>query len=141
LNPDLLHQSLRDAEDGTATFPRVVETLIAAGCEGYYKDLARREVTYYLTDGTTHTERLSLASLPVPDVFEEAALIAALRAAQRDEIRYPEFILRAIKAGTAAYRVYINGRRAVYLGRKGDVYVEYFPQAKLSRLQGRFPAA
>lgn len=130
MNLDLLHKSLHDSEEGSATFPQVVATLVAAGCEGYYKDLARHEVTYYLTDGSTHTERLSLPSVSIPEDFEEAAVIAALRAAQRDEIRYPEFIVRAIKAGTAAYRVYINGRRAVYLGRKGDVYVEHFPQAK-----------
>lgn len=130
MNLDLLHKSLHDSENGTATFPQVVATLVAAGCEGYYKDLARREITYYLTEGATHTERLSLASVAIPEVFDEAALIAALRAAQRDEIRYPEFIIRAIKAGAAAYRVYINGRRVVYLGRKGDVYVEHFPQAK-----------
>lgn len=130
MNLDLLHRSLQASEAGTATFPQVVETLIAAGCEGYYKDLARHEVTYYLIDGSTHTVRLSLASLPIPEVFDEAALVASIRAAQRDEIRYPEFILRAVKAGTAAYRVYINGRRAVYLGRKGDLHVEHFPQAK-----------
>ena len=98
--------------------------------EGYYKDLARREIIYYLSDGSTHTERLSIASLSIPEVFDEAALIDAIRAAQRDEIRYPEFIIRAVRAGTAAYRVYINGRRAVYLGRTGDVHVEHFPQPK-----------
>lgn len=130
MNLDLLHKSLHDSENGTATFPQVVATLVAAGCEGYYKDLARREITYYLSDGSTHTERLSVASLSIPEVFDETALIDALRAAQRDEIRYPEFIIRAVKAGVAAYRVYINGRRVIYLGRKGDLHVEHFPQAR-----------
>ena len=32
MNLDLLHKSLRNSEDGTATFPQVVETLVAAGC-------------------------------------------------------------------------------------------------------------
>ena len=127
---DLLRKTIHDSESGTATFPEVVGTLIQAGCEGYLKDLAARTVTFYMADGTTHAEPLSLKLPAIPESFDEQLLVAALRAAQRDEIRYPEFILRAIKAGTAAYRVCIRGRRAVYLGRQGDVHIEHFPQAK-----------
>ncbi|HEX4154534.1 MAG TPA: hypothetical protein VHY48_02865 [Acidobacteriaceae bacterium] len=130
MNIEALRQSLRNSEAGAATFPQVVQTLIAAHCEGYYKDLAARTVTFYLSDGATHTETLSIPTPPIPDTFYEAALIAAIRAAQCDEVRYPEFIVRAIHAGTAAYRVFITGHRVVYIGRQGDLHVEHFPQAK-----------
>lgn len=125
----LLNKSLHDSETGSATFPEVVGTLIQADCEGYLKDLAARRITYYMADGATHTEPLTLPVPAIPDTFDESALVDALRAAQRDEIRYPEFIRRAVHAGVAVYRVHIAGARAVYLGRKGDLHVEYFPQA------------
>ena len=130
MNLDALRQSLRDSEAGVATFPQVIQTIVAAHCDGYYKDLAARTVTFYLADGSTHTESLSIPTPPIPDSFDEAALIASIRAAQRDEVRYPQFIVRAINAGAAAYRVFITGRRVLYLGRKGDIHVEHFPPAK-----------
>jgi uncharacterized protein YbcV (DUF1398 family) len=130
MNTDVMQSTLRDSEAGTITFPEVVAALSAANTEGYYKDLLRREVTYYLADGSTHSEPLTLAAHPVPAVFSQDALVAAIRAAQRDEVRYPDFIVRAIEAGTAAYRVFINGRRVIYFGRNGDIHVEHFPAAK-----------
>jgi uncharacterized protein YbcV (DUF1398 family) len=128
MNIDVMRSSLRGSEDGSLTFPQVVTALAAEGINGYHKDLLRREITYYLSDGRTHAEPLTLAPTPIATDFSEAALVAAIRTAQRDEIRYPEFIRRAAQAGTAAYRVFINGRRAVYLGGKGEIHIEHFPQ-------------
>jgi uncharacterized protein YbcV (DUF1398 family) len=130
MNIEPLRKALRDSEAGAVTFPQVIGTLIASNCEGYYKDLAARTITYYLADGATHTEPLSISTPPIPEAFDEAAVVAAIRAAQQDEVRYPEFIVRAVNAGTAAYRVHITGKRVIYLGRKGDMHVEHFPQAK-----------
>jgi uncharacterized protein YbcV (DUF1398 family) len=130
MNTDVMQSTLRDSEAGTITFPEVAAALSAANIEGYYKDLLRREVTYYLADGNTHAEPLTLAAHPVPAVFSQDALVAAIRAAQRDDVRYPDFIVRAMEAGTAAYRVFINGRRVIYFGRSGDIHVEHFPAAK-----------
>jgi uncharacterized protein YbcV (DUF1398 family) len=130
MNTNVMHSVLRDSEAGTITFPEVVAALAAANIEGYYKDLLRREVTYYLADGNTHAEPLTLPAHPVPAVFSQDALIAAIRAAQRDNVRYPEFIVRAMEAGTAAYRVFITGRRVIYFGRNGDMHIEHFPAGK-----------
>jgi uncharacterized protein YbcV (DUF1398 family) len=130
MNIEVMQQALHQSESGQLTFPQVIAMLIAAGVEGYYKDLMRREVTYYLADGATHTEPLALPTPPIPDSFDEAAVVAAIRAAQRDEVRYPEFIVRAVNAGTAAYRVCITGKRVIYLSRQGDMHVEHFPQPK-----------
>jgi uncharacterized protein YbcV (DUF1398 family) len=130
MNIEVMQQALHQSESGQLTFPQVIAMLTAAGIEGYYKDLMRHEVTYYLADGRTHTERLALPPLTIPEEFSEEGVVAAIRAAQRDEVRYPEFIVRAVNAGTAAYRVCFTGKRAVYLGRKGDLHVEHFPQPK-----------
>lgn len=130
MNIEVMRKTLRESESGKLTFPRVVAMLAIEGIEGYYKDLIRREITFYLADGSTHSEPLTLPAHPVPEEFSEENLVAAIRAAQRDELRYPVFIVRAMQAGTAAYRVFITGRRAVYFGRKGDLHVELFPTPK-----------
>ena len=130
MTTDVMKSVLHESKAGTTTFPEVIAALVAENIEGYYKDLLRREVTYYLCDGRTHSEPLTLPPHPVPQAFSEDALVAAIRAAQRDEVRYPEFILRAMDAGTAAYRVFVTGRRAIYFGRNGDIHVEHFPASK-----------
>lgn len=130
MNIEVMRYALHESEAGKLTFPRVIAALVAENIEGYYKDLIRREVTYYLTDGTTHTEPLTLSAHPIPETFSEDTLVSAIRAAQRDEVRYPEFIIRAMQAGTAAYRVFFTGRRVLYFGRQGDLHIEPFPPAK-----------
>lgn len=130
MNIEVMRYVLHESESGKLTFPQVIATLVAENIEGYYKDLLRREVTYYLADGRSHTEPMTLPAHPVPEPFSEDALVAAIRAAQRDEIRYPEFIVRAIQAGTAAYRVFVTGRRVIYFGRQGDLHIEHFPPLK-----------
>lgn len=130
MNIEIMRKLLHESEGGNITFPEAIGTLFAHHIEGYHKDLIRREVTYYLADGRTHTEPLPLPAQPIPLTFNQPALLAAIRAAQRDDIRYPEFIARAISAGTAAYRVFLPGRRVLYWGRTGDLHTEHFPPAK-----------
>ena len=129
MNIEVMRYALHESESGKLTFPQVIAALAAENIEGYYKDLIRREVTYYLAEGGTHTEPMTLPAHPIPEAFSPDTLVAAIRAAQRDELRYPEFIIRAMQAGTAAYRVFITGRRAIYFGRQGDLHVEHFPPA------------
>ena len=58
-----------------------------------------------------------------------ASVIAALRAIQAGRISYLEFVRRIIEAGCVGYFVFIAGKRAIYLGRDGDMHVEHFPSA------------
>ena len=130
MNIEVMRYALHESEAGKLTFPQVIAALAAEHIEGYHKDLIRREVTYYLADGRTHTEPMTLPMHPISEVFSPDTLVAAIRAAQRDEVRYPEFIIHAMQAGTAAYRVFFTGRRAIYFGRQGDLHIEHFPPAK-----------
>lgn len=121
--------------DGTMTFPEVVRRLAAAGVESYHADLFRLEKTYAMPDGETHVVRftdLAPDALPAAEVgrtFSADAVKAALLAVQGQAIDYRTFLARIMAAGTAAYSVHIAGRRAVYIGRHGDLYVEPFPPA------------
>ncbi len=89
MNIELMRSMLYKSEAGTITFPEVLSALAAENIEGYYKDLLRREVTYYLADARTHSEPLTLPAHMIPQSFSEDALVAAIRAAQRDEVDIP----------------------------------------------------
>jgi uncharacterized protein YbcV (DUF1398 family) len=62
-------------------------------------------------------------------VFSETDLVSAIRASQRGEIIYPEFLRRACAAGVVNYTVHLHGRKAIYLSRLGDIYIEPFPNS------------
>ncbi len=116
----------------TMNFPSVVGKLIAAGAEGYHCDLYRHEKTYYMPDGSSHVEVEELDPSKfngqhIARDFNEAEIVAALRAVQAGAITYLEFLRRIMKAGCVGYQVCIAGRRALYFGRTGQVYVEKFP--------------
>jgi uncharacterized protein YbcV (DUF1398 family) len=59
--------------------------------------------------------------------FDPARVAATVKAIQRAEIGYAEFLRRIMDAGCASYAVFIMGRKAMYFGRDGDFYTEPFP--------------
>jgi uncharacterized protein YbcV (DUF1398 family) len=130
MNTEVMHMTTEASEAGKLRFPEVVKALSEAGVESYHSDLISGVKTFYMPNGETYEERLTMKPQEIAAKFSTSALVDAIRAAQKDEIRYPEFLKRATAAGAAAYRVFITGQRAVYIGRKGEIHVEEFPQAK-----------
>jgi len=129
MNTQLLHETLHKSESGQVTFGEVVQTLSAAGVESYRADLLTAQDTFYTSEGI-HVEPMSLPAIPIAVDFDAAAVLAAVRAAQADSIRYPEFLRRIFRAGCAAYQVFITGRKVIYFGRKGEFHIEEFPSTK-----------
>jgi uncharacterized protein YbcV (DUF1398 family) len=68
---------------------------------------------------------------PVASELSASGLLAAIRGAQSDTIRYPEFAKRAAAAGVIAYWAFLSGKKVVYFGRKGESHTEESPRAKL----------
>ncbi len=126
----VMQEVLRGSEQGIKTFPEVVGSLIGAGVESYTADLVRHEYIYYMPNGETQTEPGTLPVPPIAESFSAQGLVTAIRGAQADRVRYPEFIRLSAAAGVVAYRVFLTGKRAVYFGRKGEIHVEEFPKAK-----------
>lgn len=112
---------------GTLPFPEVVGRLAAAGVERYHVDYARHECTHYLASGESLVIPVEHPPTPIAAVFSAAGVEAAIRASQRGEIDYPEFLRRTLAAGCVGYFVQLTGRRALYFGRLGEVHVEPFP--------------
>ena len=109
-------------------FPEVVRRLLEVGVESYFCDLATGVETLYLSDGKSYQEKMILVLSPVAEEFSSSDLIAAIRGAQSDAIRYPEFIKQAAAVGVIAYWAFLTGKKVIYFGRKGQFHVEDFPR-------------
>ena len=68
---------------------------------------------------------------PISPKFSQSDLVAAIRGAQADTVRYPEFVKRSTAAGVIGYWAFLSGKQVAYFGRKGETHVEYFPGTKL----------
>lgn len=132
----VLHECSERSVAGNITFPEVVGKLMEVGIESYHADLYRREKTYYAANGDSHVESENGLD---PKVFNADAVAAALnsdgvkaslRQIQHKEIDYQHFLRGILAAGVANYWVYLAGKRAVYVARNGDEYVEWFPGAR-----------
>lgn len=117
-------------QQGKMTFPQVVKGLLEVGVESYLVDFAAKQKTHYLTDGTTHTVPMILDPAPIAAEFNGADLVAAIRGAQADTVRYPEFVKRSTAAGVIGYWAFLTGKKVVYFGRKGDQHIEEFPNPR-----------
>jgi uncharacterized protein YbcV (DUF1398 family) len=115
---------------GKIPFPEVIRRLHEAGVERYHVDLTRDETTYYLPGGESHVFATDGPREPIAGPFDAAAVEGAVRASQRGEIIFPEFLRRIMAAGCVGYFTQIAGRRVQYIGRTGDTHVEPFPTAK-----------
>jgi uncharacterized protein YbcV (DUF1398 family) len=115
-------------QQGKLTFPQVVQGLLEAGVESYLVDFATKQNTHYLADGTTHTVPMILDPGPIAAEFNSADLVAAIRGAQADTVRYPEFVKRSTAAGVIGYWAFLTGKRVIYFGRKGEQHIEEFPK-------------
>lgn len=72
---------------------------------------------------------LNVAPDPIADRFDATAIQAAVRGAQRGEVKYPQFLQLSHRAGCVGYMVWISGRHVSYFGRRGETHIERFPDA------------
>jgi uncharacterized protein YbcV (DUF1398 family) len=112
-------------------FPVVVQTLAGAGVTNYTADLIVLRKTYYDASNDSIDKSMPLTDVPaVAAQFDGDAVQATVKAVQRKEIGYADFLRRIMQAGCARYSVFFGGRKAMYFGRDGEVYTEHFPALK-----------
>lgn len=127
----VIEECTRLALEDKMTFPETVQRLNAIGVERYHADLGRLQKTYYSSSDEVVDLPLPLSQPPaIEKEFSEKDVVEALRAIQSGKISYAEFLRRIMKGGTAAYDVFLSGRKVIYTGRKGEFYVENFPGSK-----------
>jgi uncharacterized protein YbcV (DUF1398 family) len=128
----IFHECSAGSIAETLNFPGVLAKLAAVGAEGYHCDLYRCEKTYYLPDGSSHVEsepeldRHEFRGSHIALRFCEDGIKAALNSVQTGAITYIEFLRRIMAAGCVGYTVNLMGRRALYFGRRAEIYVEPF---------------
>jgi uncharacterized protein YbcV (DUF1398 family) len=125
-----LHGCVRGALRGEMTFPEIVRRLSAAGVERYHADYSRQEITYYMPDGDSLVVASPHEPQPTAADFSASGVEAAVRASQRGEHSYADFVRKTMAAGCVGYFIQLTGRRAVYFGRDGESHVELFPPAE-----------
>lgn len=112
-------------------FPKVVERLVGAGVTSYTADLIKLRNTYYDGCGEAFDEKLPLTECPaIASRFDSEVLMSAIKAIQRGEVGYAEFLRRIMRSGCSHYEVFIAGRKAMYFSRDGEFYTEPFPAGK-----------
>ncbi len=122
MNSDVIHQVMTETQAGELIFPEVVRRLLEVDVESYFCDLAALEETFYMRDGKTHSQRMTLPAESIAEEFSSSELVAAIRGAQTDTIRYPEFFKRSAAAGVIAYWAFLTGKKVIYFGRKGEFH-------------------
>jgi uncharacterized protein YbcV (DUF1398 family) len=129
MNSEIINECMK-ASFADTPFPVVVQKLAGAGVHSYTADLIRLRNTYYGANRESEDEALPLERGPaIAGTFDGDAVADAVHAIQRGEIGYAEFLRRIMTAGCASYRVFIDGRKAMYFGRDGNFYTEPFPPA------------
>ncbi len=112
-------------------FSKIIPRLAGAGVASYTADLVKLRNTYYDAGSEAFDETLPLKDGPaIAPAFDPHAVAATVKAIQRGEIGYAEFLRRIMSSGCSHYEVFIAGRKAMYFGRDGDFYTEPFPAPK-----------
>lgn len=114
---------------GAINFGEVVGRLKAAGIERYHADYSRMAITFYVPEGGSCDVAMDHEPVPIAGTFSAAGVEAAVRRAQRGEVKYHEFTRLACAAGCVGYFVLITGMCVQYFGRKGEIHTEWFPGA------------
>ncbi len=114
-------------------FPVLAKVLHEAGVRRNEWFLPAAE-SVYLTDlgpVVQQGEPIATGTLDVP-VYDEEALIRALRVDQAGESTFPEFLLSTWKAGVVRYVVDLDAREVVYHGLGGESYTEAYSDVSLT---------
>lgn len=130
LDVDAIRRCSAESFESNMPFPEVVRQLTQAGVERYDTDLMRMRKTFYGRGGGTHVELFpEFTPVEIPEEFSANRVAEAVAASQQRRIGYREFLTEIMHAGTAAYHVFLTGRKVMYVGRKGETHVEHFPPA------------
>jgi uncharacterized protein YbcV (DUF1398 family) len=131
MNANSVRELAQATLSGALAFPDIVERLIAEGVEYYHVDYVRLQLTFYGVGGGVVVAPLTIESLPeVASDFNGPELRAAILDSQQNGQKFIRFCARAMEAGVQAYYVFLRGGRVMYLGRSGDLHVEWFPGAR-----------
>ena len=130
MNTKLMDEMTESALSGKVNFGEIVGKLMSEGVESYRTDFVRKETTYYMPNGETHITPLNFKDHILAESFNPEGIKAAIKASQKQELKYIDFIPRALDSGISSYIVFIHGMKVIYFGRKGETHTELFPRVE-----------
>jgi uncharacterized protein YbcV (DUF1398 family) len=125
---DVIEKCAHQSHAGLLSFPEALGRLVEVGVESYFADYRNQSTTYYLSSNEVCTVPMEMPLVEIPNSFNKDGVVSAIRGAQSDVVRYPEFLKLTMAAGCIGYIVWIAGRHVSYFGRQGEVHIEHFPQ-------------
>ena len=131
MNPnakEVIEKCAHQSHAGLLTFPEVLGRLIEVGVESYFADYRNQSTTYYLSSNNALSVPMAMPAIEIPNSFNKDGIVSAIRGAQSDVVRYPEFLKLTMSAGCIGYTVWMTGNHVSYFGRQGEVHIEHFPQ-------------
>lgn len=116
-------------------FPFLAECMRQAGVQKNIWSLPAAQSTYLFDAGAVVQQGTPLVSgmVEVP-VFDEAALVAAIRTDQRGESTFPEFLMATWNAGVVRYVADFNARVVIYYGAHDESYEESYPAVEVGNI-------
>ncbi|MGH9537084.1 MAG: MarR family transcriptional regulator [Terriglobales bacterium] len=128
---DNLTQAMKRAEKirpRAGGFPYLAEVLRQAGVKRNVWSLPSCQSLFLTQEGPVVMQGTPLVNgaADVP-VFDENALIQALRVDQAGESTFPEFLDASWRAGVIRYDVDLDARTVAYQGCNGEEYIEAYP--------------
>ena len=114
-------------------FPFLAECLRKAGVKHNIWSLPAATSMYLMNDGEYIINQgtpLVTGMTEVPR-FNEEAIIKAIRADQAGESTFPEFLQAIWNAGAWGYDVDFMKRKVAYMGAKGEMYIEEYPEVMI----------
>ncbi len=109
-------------------FPYLAEVLRKAGVTRNIWSLPSCQSLYLTQEGAVVMQGAPLVNgaVDVP-VFDQEALIRALRIDQAGDSTFPEFLEATWRAGVVRYDVDLEVRTVAYQGATGEEYIEDYP--------------
>lgn len=113
-------------------FPYLAEAMRQAGVTRNVWSLPGCQSLFLTQDGPVVMQGKPLVEgiADVP-VFDEGALIQALRIDQAGESTFPEFLYASWRAGVVRYDVDLEARTVAYQGCSGEEYIEAYPSVSI----------
>jgi uncharacterized protein YbcV (DUF1398 family) len=132
---DNLMEALRRAETirpRVGGFPYLAEVMREAGVTRNVWSLPGCQSVFLTQEGPVVMQGKPLVdgAADVP-LFDEGALIRALRADQAGESTFPEFLDASWRAGVVGYDVDLEARTVTYQGCNGEEYIEAYPSVSI----------
>ena len=121
-------------------FPQTITELLTLKVSRYHIDYVASTATAYIPNPKTGGVDFDVAGIPPVRVsvsaagraWNERGVVDAIRWAQSaaPDYTYAAFEDKCVEAGVTDYMEYLEGKKVVYFGGKGDIHVEWFPGAE-----------